>query len=192
MSGIPGLVSRAFCSAQARSLTKLRKRASLRAPWFLKMASLTCVAISLRKFGWRRVANEGARFSDGNMRSAKVRSRSSRNWGFVGALGASCDVANSSAGVMSASGVNVHLRINSTSCKRNREKWREGFSSNICRQEIMSARSQNTDSWNKSWKMGPRMDTFYVAHTEDWRWVFIINTQKGIWVVHETGIITAK
>lgn len=130
-SGMSFLESRAFCSAQARSFTKLRSRASLRAPWLCSMASLTLVAISFRRSGWRSGARDGARLSAGNIRRAKVLSRSSRNWGLVGARGASCVVANSSAGLMSPSGVDVEVRISSTSCSRNNAKCNAGFSSKI-------------------------------------------------------------
>ena len=58
------------------------------------------------------------------MSRAIVRSRSSKNSGFVGARGARCVVAKVSAGVMSPSGVAVALRISSTSCRRNNEKCR--------------------------------------------------------------------
>lgn len=130
-SGMFFLASRAFCSAQARSLTRFRRRASLRAPWDCRMASLTRVAISLRKSGCRRGAREGAKFSVGKIRRESVRSKSSRNWGSVGARGASWEVANSKAGLMSPSGVEEHLRINSTSCKRSKAKCSDGFSSKI-------------------------------------------------------------
>lgn len=130
-SGTSFLASRAFCSAQARSLTKLRSRASLREPWLCRIASLTLVAISFRRSGWRSGARDGVRFSEGKIRRARVFSRSSRNWGLVGARGASCVVANSSAGLISPSGVDVQVRISSTSCKRSNAKCNEGFSSKI-------------------------------------------------------------
>lgn len=95
------------------------------------MASLTLAAISFRKSGWRSGASDGARLSDGKIRRARVLSRSSRNWGLVGARGASWVVANSSAGLMSPSGVDVQVRISSTSCSRNNAKCRDGFSSRI-------------------------------------------------------------
>lgn len=56
------------------------------------------------------------------MSKAIVRSRSSRNSGFVGARGAKCVVAKVRAGVMSPSCVAVALRMSSISCKRRREK----------------------------------------------------------------------
>lgn len=56
------------------------------------------------------------------MSRAIVRSRSSKNSGFVGARGARCVVAKVSAGVMSPSGVAVALRMSSMSCRRNNEK----------------------------------------------------------------------
>lgn len=95
------------------------------------MVSLTRAATVLRSSGSRRLAREGARFSGGNIRRASVFSRSSKNWGFVGALGANWEVAKSRAGVISPFGVDMQLRINSTSWRRSREKWRDGFSSSI-------------------------------------------------------------
>lgn len=65
------------------------------------------------------------------MRRAIVRSRSSRKSGFVGARGASCEEAKVRAGVMSAFGVAMHLRISSMSWSRRRAKWREGSRSRI-------------------------------------------------------------
>ena len=56
------------------------------------------------------------------MSKAMVHSRSSRNSGLVGARGARCVVANVIAAVMSPSGVEVALRINSINCKRRSEK----------------------------------------------------------------------
>lgn len=130
LSGTSFFASRALCSDQARSLTRLRRRASLLAPWLSRMASLTLVAMSFRRSGWRSDARDGVRLSDGKIRRASVRSRSSRNWGFVGARGARCEVAKSSAGVMSPSpSPAVQTRISSTSCRRSRAKWRAGFSS---------------------------------------------------------------
>lgn len=51
-----------------------------------------------------------------------MRSRSSRNSGFVGARGAKCVVANVNAGVISPLGVDVQVRISSTSCNRSKAK----------------------------------------------------------------------
>lgn len=87
--------------------------------------------MSLRRLGSSKQASDGVRLSDGKMRSASVCSRSSRNWGLVGARGASCAVANSSAGLMSPSGVEVQVRISSISCRRSNAKCREAFSSKI-------------------------------------------------------------
>ena len=58
------------------------------------------------------------------MRRAIVRSRSSKNSGFVGARGARWVVAKVSAGVMSPSGAAVALRMSSISCRRNNAKCR--------------------------------------------------------------------
>lgn len=56
-----------------------------------------------------------------------MRSRSSKNCGFVGARGARCVVAKVSAGVMSPFGVAVQERMSSTSCKRRSAKCRAEF-----------------------------------------------------------------
>lgn len=151
LSGMFFLDSRAFCSAQARSLTRFRSRASLWAPWFCKIASLTLVAMSLRKSGCRRGASEGARFSDGKIRRDNVLSRSLRNWGLVGARGASWDVANSNAGLISPSDEDEQERINSTNCKRSRAKCNDGFSSRIYANISQHNNSINQHEWRAWW-----------------------------------------
>lgn len=60
-----------------------------------------------------------------------MRSRSARKAGEVGARGASWVVAKSRAGVMSAEGEEVQVRISSMSWRRRREKWRDGERSRI-------------------------------------------------------------
>lgn len=59
-----------------------------------------------------------------------VLSRSSRNFGLVGARGPSCSVANVNAGVISPAA--LQDRISSTSCRRKREKCKALSSSRIC------------------------------------------------------------
>jgi hypothetical protein len=62
-----------------------------------------------------------------------VCSRSSRKSFDVDARGASCDVANVRAGVMSRlPEADVHVRISSMSWRRRRAKWRGGSRSSIC------------------------------------------------------------
>lgn len=125
-AGICLRASLALFSDHARNLTSCLIRASRLAPWLARMASLTLVATVCRSEGSSSCLSGGARFSGGNIRSAIVRSRSSRNSWFVGARGASSDVANVSAGVMSAFGLDMHFRINSISWRRRSAKCRAG------------------------------------------------------------------
>lgn len=122
-SGKSFLLSRAFCSDHARKWTRSNSFAFVRSPWLNKRASLTRFATSLRKLRSSKALSGGARLSGGNIKRAMVRSRSSRNLGFVGARGARCVVAKLSAGVTSAFGVDVQVRMSSTSCRRSKEKW---------------------------------------------------------------------
>ena len=118
-------------SVQARSLARPRILGSLCKPCVSMIASLTCAATRRLRSGSMSSANGGARLSRGKHSNAIVRSRSSRKAGFPGARGAKWVVANSRAGKMSPSGLVVHLRINSMSCKRKREKCNEESVSNI-------------------------------------------------------------
>ena len=122
VAGRSRLVSLALASAHVRSRTRLRMRASLRAPWSSRMASLTRFATARRRLGSRRAASGGARSSGGKIRRAIVRSRSSRNSGFVGARGASCVDANSKDGLMSLLGSFNQARMSSMSWSRRRAK----------------------------------------------------------------------
>lgn len=126
VGGISLRASLAFCSDHARSRTSCLIRASRLAPWLAKIASFTLVATVCRSEGSSSCASGGARFSGGKIRSAIVRSRSSRNSWFVGARGANSDVANVSAGVMSAFGLDIHFRISSISCRRSNAKCNAG------------------------------------------------------------------
>jgi len=119
-------------SPQARSLTRLRILGSFFKPSVSIIVSLTLFATLRLRAGSISSASGGARLSRGKHRRAIVRSKSSRNDWFPGALGARWVVAKLSAEDMSPSVVAVHLRINSMSCKRKRAKWSEGSISNIC------------------------------------------------------------
>jgi hypothetical protein len=108
--------SLAFISAQSRSRTKPRMRASPRVPVLVRMASLTLFETWRRSAGFSSSSSCGCKVSAGRkMRRDMVSSRSFRNSGFVAARGASWEEAKFRAGVMSALGVEVHLRINSMS-----------------------------------------------------------------------------
>ena len=137
-SGKSFFASRAFCSDHARSRTRSNSRAFVRSPWLEWMASLTRLATSFRRLGLSSAARGGASFSGGKIKRAMVRSRSSRNSGFVGARGARCVVAKFRAGVMSALSVNVHKRISSTSWRRSKEKCRDESWSRILNLSVMA------------------------------------------------------
>lgn len=123
-------LSRAVISAQARILTKYRIAASRRVDCLCKIALLTLSAASRRRSGSSRAANWGSRVSIGNNKRAIVFSRSSKNFGFVGALGPNCSVANFKAGPMSSPSV-LQDRMSSTRWRRSREKWSALSSSRI-------------------------------------------------------------
>ena len=172
------LLCLAVSSAQARKRTRLLIAASRLAFWTVKMALLTLSATVRRSSGCNSAASGGSRLSGGKISSAIVRSRSSKNSLFVGALGANWVLAKVRAGVISPPGVALYIRINSTSCRRRRAKCNDGLLS-------------KTWDWQLAWENArgkiKMMCDWCFAHTEDWSWIiFLITDPKAIWVVHET------
>jgi hypothetical protein len=78
---------------------------------------------------------------------------------FVGARGASWAVAKFSAGVISPPGVELHLRMSSTSCSRRRAKCREGLLSKTCHMSVNMKNGTRDGTRN--------VNNGYAAHTED-------------------------
>lgn len=127
--------ARALDSAQCLNRTKLRMRASPRAPMLVRIASLTLLATLRRKDGSRSSVSSFCivLVVGRKMSSDMVSSRSLRNSEFVAARGASCDEAKLRAGVMSDDAEDVHFRMSSMSCKRRSAKCSAGSVSNIYR-----------------------------------------------------------
>jgi hypothetical protein len=125
--------ARAFASAQCLRRTRLRMRASPRAPMVVRIASLTLLATFRRREGSRSSVSSfcSVPVAGRNMSSDIVSSRSLRNSEFVAARGASCDDAKLRAGVMSDVAEEVHDRMSSMSCKRSSAKCRAGSVSRI-------------------------------------------------------------
>jgi hypothetical protein len=131
LGGISLPAARAFDSAQCLKRTRLRMRASPRAPMVVRIASL--LATFRRREGSRRSVSSfcNVPVAGRNIRSDIVSSRSLRNSEFAAARGASCDDAKLRAGVMSDVAEDVHVRMSSISCKRSNAKCKAGSVSRI-------------------------------------------------------------
>lgn len=131
--GISLLALRAFVSAQCLKRTKLRIRASPRAPMLVSIASLTLLATVRRSDGSRSSESSFCRVPVAGRKMSRdiVSSRSLKNSWFVAARGASCDDAKLRAGVMSDVTDEVQVLISSMSCRRSRAKCNAGSVSRI-------------------------------------------------------------
>lgn len=116
--------ARAFVSAQCRKRTRLRIRASPRAPMLVRIASFTLLATLRRREGSRSTESSLCKVpvAGKNISNDIVSSRSFRKSWFVAARGANCVDAKFNTGVMSEVADDVHVRMSSMSCRRSNAK----------------------------------------------------------------------